>query len=283
MSAPSGPDREPPEASTDDAQAASSTAGRSWLTPTHLGVGAGLISALAALITALLSVPWITGGNGTGAESTQRTTPEPAPLTRLLLEDPLTSENALSVFRSEHCSGRYEDDHLVIEVHDRFTFCGTDTSGFGEASVVPAARVETDYRFTTLPSESYRTYGAGSVQLRCRGARSSAEATGIYAWLAHTGWWGIDHFRGGDATALVERRAPAETSQQGEVRRFRLDCEELDNGAVEVAVYVDDTRLGGTLVATPPAPGDVGLGVNAFTAEPIEVAFSRFRVYGPER
>ncbi len=84
-------------------------------------------------------------------------------------------------------------------------------------------------------------------------------------------------------TPLVERRTPAQTTQRGEVRRFRLDCLELGDGAVEVAVYVDDTRLGGTLVAEPPVPGDVGLAVNAFTAKPIEVAFSRFRVYGPER
>ncbi len=197
MSAPSGPDSEPPGASTNDAQAASS-AGRSWLSPAHLGVGAGVISALAALITAILSVPWITGDNGTGAESTQRSTTAPAPLTRLLLEDPLTIESALPSFRSELCSGRYQDEHLVIEVHDRFTFCGTDTAGFGEASVVPAARVDVDYRFTTLPNESFRTHGAGSVQLRCRGTGSPAVTTGIYAWLAPTGWWGIDHLRRGD-------------------------------------------------------------------------------------
>jgi hypothetical protein len=277
------PDSEPPGASKDDAQAASSTAGRSWLTPAHLGLGAGLISALAALITAILSVPWITGGNGTGADSTQRTTAEPATLTRLLLEDPLTTESALPGFRSERCSGRYEDAHLVIEVHDRFTFCGTDTSGFGEASVVSSARVEVDYRFTTLPDESYRTYGPGSIQLRCRGSAGDRVANGIYAWLAPTGWWGIDHFVRGDATALVERRTAAETTQRGEVRRFRLDCLELDDGALEVAVYVDDTKLGGTLVAAPPPPGDAGVAVNAFTAEPIEVAFSRFRVYGPDR
>jgi hypothetical protein len=262
-------------------QQARDTERRNWFSIGHIGAGAGLVSALAALVTAVVSVPWITGGKEVGTETTQTTT-ETAPLTRLLLDDPLTSENALPTYRSTRCSARYVDGQLLVEVHDRFTFCGSDTAGFGETGTLPAARVEADFRFTKLPEVSYRGYGPGAVQLRCRGAGAPKIATAIYAWLSPRGWWGIDHFQDGDADALVERRAP-ETTRRGEVRRFRLDCLELESGAIEVTAYVDDTKLGETIVANPPAPGDVGVAVNAWTTQPIEAAFSRFRVYGPER
>ncbi len=280
---PPAPSVSPPDESAASSVPPSSTpVGRGWFSATHLGISAGLISAIAALITALVSVPWLSGGDTT-SETTTTGQAEPAELTRLLLEDPLTSQNALQDYRSARCSVRYDDEHLLIEVHVRFLFCGSDTAGFGLVSVLPTARVEIDYRFTTLPNTSYRGYGPGSVQLRCRGTGAPNVATAIYAWLSPLGWWGIDRFRTGDSTPLVERRAPGETTQRGEVRRFRLDCVQLEDGAVEAIVYVDDTKLGTTLVAKPPPPGDVGVAVNAFTAKPIEAAFSRLRVYGPER
>ena len=253
----------------------------SKFTVATVGTVATLLAAITGLISAL--TPWF--GNGDGKQTaavvdrdTAATAPAPE---RLIFASSLERKGPFATLNAQGCNQRFTDVGYRISTLGRFKFCDSLIRANAEVSDLRSARVEATILWSQIPGATFRKFGAGDASLSCRGNGQGNAANGYFSTLTNSGHWEFNRYVRGEQQRLDLGDDMGLASEEGETRRLRLDCAEVERGSVRLTFYVNG-RLVATYTDGEPVPtGLVGVAVASYTTKPLVVTFREFRVYGP--
>ena len=257
---------------------------RPKVTVRSVGAVATLLGAIAGLITAL--TPWF--GNDSGKQASAVPGPPPTTATQprrsldhLVYSSSLEGRGPFETISANGCVLRFTDLGYRIETQDRFKFCDSLIKPTADIVSLDSARLEVTVHWTRVPKKTFQHYGAGDVGLRCRGNGSGNNANGYFGTLTSSGHWEFNRYVDGKQHRIDAGNDPALASQQGGIRRLRLDCVELSAGAVQLTFYVDNDIVGTYTDGRALPLGLVGLSSASYTTSPFAATFRELRVYGP--
>lgn len=248
-----------------------------------VGTVATLLAAIAGLISAL--TPWFGSGDGkqTGAvvdspttSNTTASVPE-----RLIFASSLEERGPFAKHNTGGCHQTYTDVGYRISTLRKFKFCDSLIRANAEVSALRSVRLEATILWSQIPGATYRKFGAGDAALSCRGNGEGQVANGYIGSLTTSGHWEFNRYLKGDQQTLDLGNDMSLASEEGETRRLRLDCVEVERGSVRLSLYVNG-RLVATYTDVDPMPtGLVGVAGASYTTKPIVVTFRELRIYGP--
>jgi hypothetical protein len=253
------------------------------VTAAALGTAAALIAATAGPISALS--PWFGNDGGSGVVAPGGTgataeAPKPDALDHVVLADSLEGGGPFDEAESEVCAETSTALGYRIEVRRQFTFCDQLVKPTSALTTLRSARIEVTALWTKVPRPLDARYGAGDASVNCRANGLDDNATAYFAGVTTNGHWEFNRYVHGKQSRLMSGNDEGLASSQGESRRLRLDCLEVEDRDIRLDFYVD-RALVGTYTDSDPLPGGlVGVSAGNYTKQPLAVTFRELRVYG---
>jgi hypothetical protein len=258
------------------------------------------LSAIAALITAVVSVGGLAIASFGGNDSTPPVAPSPAgasptsmagntgqesPSGIVIYEDSLADRSVgWQLLSGPDCFSSFAPSGFRIRVKKPTSFCTVQASFRPELVTLSSVRVEVEAQWVRLPSDM-EVRGSAAAGLRCRGEGPADTGSFYTAVISDTGWWQIDRWEGAQSTPdpsattsklLASGSYPRGAWSPGDTARLALECTEVGDGLI-LTLFVDGEPVGAASDSDPLPPGDVGLVGYEFLGR-MEVEFSRFVV-----
>lgn len=169
-----------------------------------------------------------------------------------------------------------------IEVSAKFTACDTLIHTVPSVAGLPSVRVEATVVWSSIPSQTYKKFGAGDAFLTCRGnSQDTRDETYYDAGLTTSGHWEFSRYVRNTQSTVARGDDPSLASRQGGIRQLRLDCVQLQDGGVQLFFYVDGDPISTHIDPEPLGLGLIGVGASSFTDRRLAATLRDLRVYGP--